>query len=389
VTKDGISLGIGGGGSVAITAVTASANSPVHVGNSGKVEALGPYGTGIAAISFGPSSPITIENSGSVYGTGVGIFSGSLGSSSSTTIVNTGDISAKLNLAVGVQGGSAKILNAGTITGYVLLDADDQFINQAGGTFEARQTSGFDAYGYATGTKDLFVNQSGGTVHTAANANVHETARFIHLEQFRNQGTISLQDGGTGDTFRISNTPGGTDLNFVASGNSTLAVDAFLGGAGSTADHFIVDGNVSGRTAVTVYDTNPGPGVLNTRGIPVVFVNGATPNSNAFYLKQPADAGFFDYDLFFKPTGSGFWSLKSFVGGGALALPQLIAAAQDIWRESTDTWFDRAADLRVLLNGGGAAPPTAPPNGGYGSAPQGVSIAPAVWVARLRQLAQP
>jgi hypothetical protein len=37
-------------------------------------------------------------------------------------------------------------------------------------------------------------------------------------------------------------------------------------------------------------------------------------------------------------------------------LPQLITVSQDIWHEGSDTWFDRTADLRVLLNGGGAAP---------------------------------
>jgi outer membrane autotransporter protein len=55
--------------------------------------------------------------------------------------------------------------------------------------------------------------------------------------------------------FQISNTPGGRDLAFVASGNSTLAVDAFLGGPGSKADNFIIDGNVSGKTVVAVNNT--------------------------------------------------------------------------------------------------------------------------------------
>src|SRR5215471_18698129 len=34
-----------------------------------------------------------------------------------------------------------------------------------------------------------------------------------------------------------------------------------------------------------------------------------------FFLKKPIDTGFFNYDLFFKPTGSGVFEL--FLGGGA------------------------------------------------------------------------
>ncbi len=151
------------------------------------------------------------------------------------------------------------------------LDANDTFINQAGGTFEARKTSDFDAYG--AGGTDLFVNQSGGTVHATGNT------RFVNLETFRNQGLISLQDGATGDSFTISNTVGGKDLNFVASGNSTLAVDAFLGGpSNSSADAFTIEGNVSGVTTVEINNINAGPGVFNSKGIKVVTVTGKTPN---------------------------------------------------------------------------------------------------------------
>jgi len=29
---------------------------------------------------------------------------------------------------------------------------------------------------------------------------------------------------------------------------------------------------------------------------------------------------------------------------------------QDMWHQGSDTWFDRTADLRVLLNGGSGGP---------------------------------
>ncbi len=44
----------------------------------------------------------------------------------------------------------------------------------------------------------------------------------------------------------------------------------------------------------------------------------------------------------------------SFTGGGAHLLPQLLTAAQDIRHESSSCWFDRTADLRVLMHGGPA-----------------------------------
>jgi hypothetical protein len=75
---------------------------------------------------------------------------------------------------------------------------------------------------------------------------------------------------------------------------------------------------------------------------------------DAFFLSQLIDTGFFNYDLFFRPTGSGIFELRSFLGAGAFVLPQLETAMQDMWHQGSETWFDRSTDLRVLLNGGGA-----------------------------------
>ena len=299
-------------------------NAPTEVVNSGDIRASGKtIAFGIAASQFGANRPLTIHNSGSVfaegpsnaqagYVAGISVYS----QGSPTTIINSGDIGASSQLAIVVKNGPADIFNTGTIDGFVWLDADDTFINQAGGTFEARGTSDFDKYG--TGGTDLFVNQAGATVHATGDT------RFVNLETFKNQGLISTVDGATGDSFTISNTVGGKDLNFVASGNSTLAVDAFLGGpSNSSSDTFTIEGNVSGVTTVEINNTNAGPGVYNPTGIKLVTVTGKTPNSNAFQLAKPIDTGFFDYDLFFTPTGSGFWSLKSYPGAGA----QLLAAA--------------------------------------------------------------
>ena len=57
-------------------------------------------------------------------------------------------------------------------------------------------------------------------------------------------------------------------------------------------------------------------------------------------------------------------------------LPQLITAAQDQWRSGSSTWFDRTADLRVLLNGGAAPAET---QDDKSLAPQAQNFTPAVW----------
>jgi len=386
-----------------INAQTQGANSPISINNSGDISATGATngvgiltvsgssidilnsgdisvkgglaGGGIVAIS--PYSSVRIENQGSVFSQSsvraIGIYAIS---NTGATIVNTGNISSSLQLAIDVNGaGAASIYNAGKIMGFVdLTEQNDLFVNQAGGVFELQNTTSL--FG---GGNDVFVNQAGGTVQAASNANVTEISAFQGLETFKNQGTISTVDGATGDSFTLSNTPGGTDLNFIASGNSTLAVDAFLGGPGNSAsDTFTVQGNVSGVTTVQINNTNAGPGVFNSTGIPVVFVTGKTPSASNFQLAKPIDTGFVNYDLFFTPTGSGFWSLKSFPGGGAHLLPQLETAAQDIWHEGSSTWFDRTADLRVLLNGGATTTAYDPGGKSLSAAPSG-NITPAVW----------
>ena len=399
-----VAQGTGGVGTNAdaagINGVTGGANSQVMISNSGDVVATGPRSRGIRGYSYGPNSPISItnsgvarglgtngigivvtsrganstnviRNSGTAYGSYIGIASNSTGPNSKNLIYNSGDITAGSLIAI--YGNDTEIFNSGKITGFVGLYGDNTFINQRGGVFETKLTSRFNS------GNDLFINQAGGTVQAATNANAKETSAFQGLETFQSQGLISLQDGAAGDSFTISNTPGGKNLNFIASGNSTLAVDAFLGGPGnSSSDTFTIEGNVSGVTTVQVNNTNNGLGVFNSTGIPVVFVTGNTPTGNEFSLAKPIDTGFFDYDLFFTPTGSGFWSLKSYPGASAHLLPQLVTAAQDIWHQGSSTWFDRTADLRVLLNGGGAPAAYSPGGKSLGEAPKD-NLTPAVW----------
>ena len=169
-------------------------------------------------------------------------------------------------------------------------------------------------------------------------------------------------------------------------------MDAFLGPPGSIADVFQVENDVTGETALRVNNTSPFGGALNQDGIVVVEVLGNV-QPNAFFLENgPIDAGFFVYELFFEPGATNIFELRSGApGSSAFILPQLITASQDIWHATAGTWFDRSADLRVLLNGGGpgmgaggygmqpmrAAPPI--DQAGYSAFGQSVLNTPAVW----------
>lgn len=383
-----------------------SAGSPIKIYNSGVVVAGlgvdpdGPMGDGVYAHTNGDESAILIVNSGEITGGGVApdpldpsdeiVFAGVRAVTdefeNEITIVNkgSGSIAAESGLAIFTEGGPTAIFNAGLVEGYVLLNTEDEtddiFVNRPGGTFEAQDESDFGL------GDDLFLNKKGGTVQAAGDYAATEYTSFINLERFANKGLISLQDEEVDDVFCISNDDAcdpeevdGSDLVFAASGKSMLGVDAFLGGPDSTADNFIVDGDVSGRTALSVFNTNEDPGVFNPDGIPVVFVTGEV-KANAFFLPKPIDTGFFDYDLYFVETESGVFELRSFAGGGALVLPQLITAAQDLWHAGSDTWFDRTADLRVLLNGGVAADGDRAGLKDGDGARAGGSITPGLWI---------
>jgi outer membrane autotransporter protein len=148
-----------------------------------------------------------------------------------------------------------------------------------------------------------------------------------------------------------------------------------LGPPGSIADVFVIDGDVTGRTALAVNNTGSGLGAYNPQGIVVVNVPNGNVASNAFFLKQPIETGLFDWDLYFVPTGSGFFELRSFPGGGAHVLPQLLTASQDVWYATSETWLDRTADLRVQLSGG-----SVPANLKDGAAMPAGNITPGIWV---------
>ncbi|MEM8575890.1 MAG: autotransporter outer membrane beta-barrel domain-containing protein, partial [Pseudomonadota bacterium] len=338
-----------------IRAISLGFNSVIGIRNSGiiSVETASSdhESFGIRAAALGSSSPIFIANTGTIVATGkdsigVNAFSADAGG---VAITNIGSISASSNRAIDVKGlSAAQILNSGRITGFVsLTERNDLFENRSGGVFETKSTTHFG------GGNDLFINQTGATVLAATDPNRSEHSRFEGLETFRNSGgVISLADGAPGDTFTIANMPGEADLTFE--GGGVLIVDAQLGGQQPASDTFVVDGEMTGKIEVVVNNTSSEPGAHSTQGIEMVVLDGGARTATFQLLHGPIDAGFFNYDLFFDPTGSGVWELRSFVGASAYALPKLLTAAQDLWHQTSATWFDRTADLRVILQGGEA-----------------------------------
>ncbi|MFD0985682.1 autotransporter outer membrane beta-barrel domain-containing protein [Methyloligella solikamskensis] len=384
-------------------------DATVTLGNAGSVSGSATQSANVSQTNR-VTSEIAIQNSGDVRGRTRGILatieaptlavsntvtpstsvSGATVTTSASNVVeasidieNTGAISAGNMFAIETDGAATTIYNhgGGTISGFVeLSDLADRFENGPGGTFFARRTSDFGA------GNDIFVNQSGGVVQAARDRTSREETSLINLDRVVNRGEITVIDGGTGDTLTISADAGRGGTTYTGRGRATLGMDVFLRDDGSSRDIVMIEGNVKGRTQLVVNNTNLNSGIYNPDGIPIIFATGETPDALGFHMDQPVDAGFFDYDLFFVPTGSGFWELKSFAGGGARMLPQLMTAAQDTFHITNETWFDRSADLRVLLHRQKQAP--APASQAYGQgygyeaaeAGAGQSFVPAFWV---------
>jgi Autochaperone Domain Type 1 len=241
------------------------------------------------------------------------------------------------------------LTNHNLITGYIMLDGgDDVAQNLLDSNFGAGN--------------DRFTNTDSGIVRTAHNGGATEITRFNGLENFYNSGLVTLIDGGEGDRFFLSG-------DFHA-GSGVLGVDAFLGPPGSIADVMQIENDVTGETALRVNNTSPFGGALNKQGITVVEVLGNATAGNFYLENGPIDAGFFVYELFFEPGAVNIFELRSGAPGSSAFI--LVTTSQDIWHATAGTWFDRAADLRVLLNGGG--PGMA--GGGYGMQP--MRAAPAI-----------
>ena len=323
-------------------------------GSFGFGGSIGPAGlglngaNGIAGLGTnGVGGSIAIENSGSVLGNASGITTIAGGG---TSIVNSGFISAISLLAIDTNIGATSIMNTGTITGFIdLTDQADTFINQKGGVFETKLTSDF---GPAT---DLFRNEQGGTVLAATDPKTIEHSSFINLERFENQGLITMQDGQAGDSFRDLQHGGRQRSQIRRIRQCDLGGRCLPRRARLDLRHLHHQRRYERQDPGRCEQHQSRAGVLNTVGIPVVYVNGNNVNSDAFYPEQADRHRLFQLRPVLHAHGSGRVRAQELLGPRQ---PSCCRSSrrpqQDLWHEGSDTWFDRTADLRVLLNGGAA-----------------------------------
>lgn len=359
-------------------------------------------GSAISVRNFSAGAT-SIYNAGTLVGDGATLATAVIsidpygkGLAAPTIITNaaTGSISSDsgswsdLAIAAGSRSdGAVTIINAGTIVGRVsLTNGDDSFTNTG-----IWKTSGTN-YFYAG--NDLIWNKAGGLIVTQGQTTFNLGSG---TNTVINAGTIEVKDGGpslvTGDaTFTGGNltfdnaglidmSHDGLNLttntvnilgNFNATGSSTLAVNAFLGGPGSTSDHLFVSGNVTGTTSIKVVDANSaGPGAYNPVGISVVSVGGtgtSVSGSSPNFVLNPMSSdygtisgtgvlnkGLFFYFLGQDPNGTATGATGGGVNGVALyslpgqtaqELPIALTGAQNLWQETALMWEDRQSEIR-------------------------------------------
>ncbi|SFV34641.1 autotransporter domain-containing protein [Hyphomicrobium facile] len=259
------------------------------------------------------------------------------------------------DLIVDARGGAVTINNDGTMIGRIDLseagntDTANTFNNTSNDSWHFTGTSNL-----GDGLADAFNNT--GTIYTTDpdSPSYNDATVLAGVEFFNNggvggTGTIDLQDGYTGDTFTLIPTDGGTLTFHGADGQSALKVDAFLAGpSNSNSDTLVINGDVTGSTAIYVNNVNAGFGAYNPTGIDVVNATGSLPQGSFYLADGPIKTGMFQYDLYL--NGSNEWVLASSPSHSFFELPSLTSAAQSVWHNASDAWLDRTADLRTALN---------------------------------------
>ncbi len=353
------------------------------INNAGTFDIFGPFdpgagfGNGFEFNQVGGRS--LFNNTGTLNLSGLALFGGLDGFNNKGGTINTG------SAGVMVFGGGSVFNNAGVINvnpsgtpnGIGAIDVGIPLAIPA--SFAAFQ--GADQNGNPNSSLEF--HNAGGTLNminqVSRYAGQGTLASFLPgnpaLEGFFVNHDHSVYRNSMGDVLFLSG-------NFHGGKGSTLALDAFLSSpTGSSSDLMLISGNTTGNTRVVVNNTNFGGGAYNPSGILLVTAAGDSTPAGSFTLANgPIDTGFFDYDLFHIPRGSADWVLKSYLGAGAFVLPQLTTAAQDLWHAGASTWFDRTADLRVLLAGGAGPSAYAPTGSKLDDGVQAPGAVPAVWM---------
>ncbi|MBK1868128.1 hypothetical protein, partial [Taklimakanibacter albus] len=338
VLTGGNVTGTGGNGVNAQS--SAGGNVDVTVSGLTTTEVRGTTGAGINAGATGAGT-VTIDNNVRALGAVAGVTATSGGGAIQITndLLIANSSLTDSGLAIRTMGGPTTIDNNNVLGGRVETGAEaDHLIN--------------DFFWITEGISDFALGDdvvdNNNVIVVGDEAGVAETTTFANLENLNNNGLagIDLQDQATGDGSNISDRLE-TSGNYNGNGGG-LAIDAFLGGAGSVADVLDVGGNVTGVTEIFVQDTNAGPGGYNPNGILVAHADGTTTAADFVLANGPIDKGLFFYDLLFD-AANGDHLLVGLPDREVFETLAAVSSSQEIWRESADAWSTRQENLRDVL----------------------------------------
>ena len=397
---------------------TGAVDPAIEINNSGNV--IASAGSAVSVLGFDPSlTPVPvnaqINNDKLLQGAGDPILTPTIGvivdgslevNNHDNGVIDTNSHLPFAYIVNTLTGGDNTINNTGYMNGAMLLASStgSNTINNSfgsGGVWNLSGLSVFTALGdnvinnnsgatiNSLGLSTLtFIDGGTSTVNNTGTINVTNLdgipglTTFLGLDNFNNAGGLLNMSNGISSygifplppPFPALNPYGNgigditiTTGNFNGGKGSELGIDAFLRGPGadSSSDLLLVGGSVNGTTKLLVNDTNPGPGAYNPTGILFAHADGKNPGS--FFLPQPIDKGFFNYDVYKLPSaldpqlpGANDWVLASTPNERAFELPKLITGAQTIWYESSGAWLDRTADLRRQEGFGCEAAPVVP-----------------------------
>ena len=397
---------------------TGAVDPAIEINNSGNV--IASAGSAVSVLGFDPSlTPVPvnaqINNDKLLQGAGDPILTPTIGvivdgslevNNHDNGVIDTNSHLPFAYIVNTLTGGDNTINNTGYMNGAMLLASStgSNTINNSFGSGGVWNLSGLSVF---TALGDNVINNNGGAtinslglstltfidggtsaVNNTGTINVTNLdgipglTTFLGLDNFNNAGGLLNMSNGISSygifplppPFPALNSYGNgigditiTTGNFNGGKGSELGIDAFLRGPGadSSSDLLLVGGSVNGTTKLLVNDTNPGPGAYNPTGILFAHADGKNPGS--FFLPQPIDKGFFNYDVYKLPSaldpqlsGANDWVLASTPNERAFELPKLITGAQTIWYESSGAWLDRTADLRRQEGFGCEAAPVVP-----------------------------
>ena len=359
----------GGGGSVGLSVgsigtVTVTGPGSTWNNTPGGGLNIGSFGTGILTITnggmvinntaftanigegAGSQGTVRVAGAGSTWSNSSGLNIGNRGAG--TLTIAEGGLVTGPTVTIAANAGSTGTLNIGAGTGNPAaapgtLAAPSVAFGGVGtgtGTINFNHTSADYVFAPAISGGGTVNVLAGTTILTGANTyfgatNVNAgTLRAGAPNTFSSSAATTVASGGTldlngfGQTLdRLTNgglvnmgtgTPPGTSLfvtNYTGTGG-TIAMNAFLGGDGSTSDTLVTRLTATGNTLLRITNAG-GPGAETVAdGIRVVRSARGTTDPGAFTLANPElRAGAFDYDLFrggLDPSNSpNDWFLRS------------------------------------------------------------------------------